>query len=86
MKLPYAVLIAALGFVQCAQAQTQAPAKQPSDRQAALKAVKNACMAEAMQICPGQRGEAAVACLTSKIDKLTPSCKDAVLKVPKPQS
>jgi len=83
MKLPSAMLIVALVTAQFAQAQTPAPAQPPSDRQAVAKAVKEACKEQAMQICPGQRGRAALACLRDNSDKLTPSCKDAVAKVPK---
>lgn len=69
-----------------AQAQTQAPtapAPQSSGWEAALKAVAGACKEERPQFCPGLSGATALACLQQNIDKLQPSCKDAVVKAGK---
>jgi len=83
MKRTRLLLIAGFVAALCAQAQTQTPAPQPSDWEAALKAVTEACKGETPQLCPGVSADTAVACLQSNIDKLTPSCKDAVVKLAK---
>jgi hypothetical protein len=80
------LLIAGLLAAVCAQAQTaptQSPAPQPSGWEAALKAVTAACKGETPKLCPGMSADTAVACLQTNIDKLTPSCKDAVVKAAK---
>jgi hypothetical protein len=66
-----------------AQAQTQAPTPPPPGWDAALKAVTEACKGETPQLCPGLSANTAVTCLQSNMDKLTPSCKDAVVKLAK---
>jgi hypothetical protein len=83
MKRSSLLLIAGLGAAVCAQAQTPAPAPQPSGWEAALKAVTEACKGDTPQLCPGLSADTAVACLQTNIDKLTPSCKDAVVKLAK---
>jgi hypothetical protein len=84
MKKPRSLLvIACLVAAVCAQAQTQTPTPQPSDWEAALKGVTEACKSETPKLCPGLSADTAVACLQSNIDKLTPSCKDAVVKLAK---
>ena len=74
-----------VGFVSavCAQAQTQAPTPQPPGWDAALKGASEACKGETPQLCPGLSANTAVTCLQSNMDKLTPSCKDAVVKLAK---
>ena len=79
MKLPHLLLIAGV-VAECAQAQTQAPAPPPAGWEAALKAVTEACKQEKPQLCPGLSEATALACLQTNIDKLTPSCKDAVVR------
>ncbi len=76
------LLIIGLGAAALsAQAQTPPPAApQPAGWDTAVKAVAEACKGETPQLCPGLTTETAVACLQSNIDKLTPSCKDAVVK------
>ena len=77
------LLIAGLAVGGYAQAQSQtpaAPAPQSSGWEAALKAVTEACKGESPQLCPGVSTDTALACLQTNIDKLTPSCKDAVMK------
>jgi hypothetical protein len=83
MKRSSLLLIAGLGAAVCAQAQTPAPAPQPSGWEAALKAVTEACKGDTPQLCPGLSADTAMACLQTNIDKLTPSCKDAVVKLAK---
>ena len=83
MKRTSLLLIAGLVTAVCAQAQTQSPAPQPSGWEAALKAVTDACKGETPKLCPGMSADTAVACLQSNIDKLTPACKDAVVKLAK---
>jgi hypothetical protein len=86
MKRTSLLLIAGLVAAVCAQAQTQSPAPQapqPSGWEAALKAVTEACKGETPQLCPGVSADTAVACLQTNMDKLTPSCKDAVVKAAK---
>ena len=81
------LLIASLAVGGYAQAQTQAPAPAPATPpagwEAALKSVTEACKGETPQLCPGLTAETAVACLQGNIDKLTPSCRDAVVKAAK---
>jgi hypothetical protein len=48
-----------------------------------FKAVTEACKEERPKLCPGLSEATAVACLQTNIDKLTPSCKDAVVKAAK---
>jgi hypothetical protein len=48
-----------------------------------FKAVTDACKEERPKLCPGLNEATAVACLQTNIDKLTPSCKDAVVKAAK---
>jgi hypothetical protein len=76
------LLVAGLVAAGCAQAQTQAPvpAPQPSGWEATLKAVTEACKSESPQLCPGVSADTALACLQTNIDKLTPGCKEAVVK------
>jgi hypothetical protein len=85
MKRRRPQLIAGLVVAVCAQAQTQpqAPAPQPSGWEAAVKAVTEACKGETPQLCPGVSADTAVACLRTNIDKLTPGCRDAVVKLAK---
>lgn len=73
------------GFVATVCAQTQPPSStpQPSDWLAALKAAAEACKGDIPQLCPGLSSDTAMACLQSNIDKLTPSCKDSVMKLAK---
>lgn len=77
------LLIAALVTAVCAQAQTQSPAPQPSGWEAALKAVAEACKGESPKLCPGLSTDTALTCLQTNVDKLTPACKDAVVKTAK---
>ena len=79
------LLIAGVVAAGWAQAQTQAPTpapapQQPAGWEAALKSVTEACKGESPQLCPGMSAETALACLQTNIDKVTPSCKDAVMK------
>jgi len=85
MKRMSLVLTAALITAVCARAQTQAPAPPPppSGWQEALKSATDACKGETPQLCPGLSTETAMACLQNNMDKLTPSCKDAVVKLAK---
>jgi hypothetical protein len=83
MKRASLVLIAGLIAAVGARAQTQGPAPQPSGWEAAVKSVTEACKGETPQLCPGLTAETAVACLQGNVDKLTPSCKDAVVKAAK---
>ena len=83
MKLPSLLLMTGLVAAGCAEAQTQAPAPPPSGWEAMLKAVTEACKGQTPQLCPGLSGDTALTCLQSNYDKLTPTCKDAVLKAAK---
>jgi len=83
MKLPYLLLIAGLAPAGYAQDQAQAPAPQMSGWEAALKAISEACKGQTPQLCPGLSGDTALACLQTNIDKLTPGCKDAIVKLAK---
>jgi len=83
MKRSNLLSIPALVVAMCAQAQTQTPAPPPAGWEAQLKAVTEACKAETPQLCPGVSADTAVACLQTNVDKLTPSCKDAVVKAAK---
>ena len=83
MKLTCLLLIAGLVGAGFAQAQTQVPMPQLPGREAALKAVTGACKGETPKLCPGLSGDTALACLQSNIEKLSPGCKDAVVKAAK---
>jgi len=84
MRRTSLLLIAGVVAAGCAQAQTQAPTPAPAPQspgwEAALKSVTEACKGESPQLCPGMSAETALACLQTNIDKVTPSCKDAVMK------
>jgi hypothetical protein len=82
MRRTKLLLIAGLIALGCAQAQTQAPAPAPQSPgwEAALKTVTDACKGETPQLCPNMSAETAVACLQTNIDKVTPGCRDAVMK------
>jgi len=84
MRRTSLLLIAGVVAAGCAQAQTQAPTPAPAPQspgwEAALKSVTEACKGEPPQLCPGMSAETALACLQTNIDKVTPSCKDAVMK------
>jgi hypothetical protein len=85
MKRTSVLLATGLVVLVCADAQTPtpAPAPQQSGWEAALKDVTAACKSETPKVCPGLSTDTAIACLQSNIDKLTPSCKDAVVKAGK---
>ena len=94
MRLPCLLLISGLVGAGSAQAQTQAPAQAPAPApaqaptqgpglEATVKAVTEACKGQTPQLCPGLTGETALACLQSNYDKLTPTCKDSVMKAAK---
>jgi hypothetical protein len=78
-------LLLIAGFVAgaSAEAQTPPPAPPPAGWEATLKTVTEACKGQTPQLCPGLSGDTALACLQSNYDKLTPSCKDAVVKAAK---
>ena len=84
MRRTSLLLIAGVVAAGWAQAQTQAPTPAPAPQspgwEAALKSVTEACKGESPQLCPGMSAETALACLQTNIDKVTPSCKDAVVK------
>lgn len=83
MKRSNLLSIPALAVAMCAQAQTQTPAPQPAGWEAQLKTVTEACKAETPKLCPDLSADTAVACLQANVDKLTPGCKDAVVKAAK---
>ena len=83
MKRTSLLLITGLFAAVGAGAQTETPAPQQSGWEAALKAVTDACKSETPKLCPGLSTDTAVACLQTNIDKLTPGCKDAVVKAGK---
>ena len=78
-------LLLAVGVIGAvyAQAQTQPPPQAPVDWQATLKSVTEACKGDMPQLCPGLSANTAMACLQSNIDKVTPACKDALMKAAK---
>jgi len=49
----------------------------------AFESATDGCKGETPQLCPGLSAETAMACLQNNMDKLTPSCKDAVVKLAK---
>ena len=88
MKRTNLLLIAGLVATVSAQAQTPAPqtpapASQSPSWEAALKSVTEACKGETPKLCPDLSTSTAMACLQSNIDKVTPACKDAVVKAAK---
>jgi hypothetical protein len=84
MRTKRLLLVAAVFAVLSAQAQNPPPAEPPAaDWQAALKSVTEACKGDMPQLCPGLSVDTAMACLHTNIDKVTPACKDAVVKLAK---
>jgi len=81
MKRTRLLWLSGLVAAVCAGAQTQPSTPQPSGWEAALKAVGEACKGETPQLCPGLSADTAVACLESNMDKVTPPCKDALVKL-----
>ena len=85
---PLSPLLIVVGLFAAAFAQAEtpaptAPAPQSSGWEAALMALAGACKDDRPQLCPGLSEATALACLQKNIDKLTPSCKDAVVKAGK---
>jgi hypothetical protein len=86
MRRTSLLLLAALVAGECVLAQTQtptptpAPAPKGSGWEAALKEVTEACKGETPQLCPGVTTATALSCLQTNIGKLTPGCRDAVVK------
>jgi hypothetical protein len=75
---------AALLGALSARADTPPPTEPPAaDWQTALKSVTEACKGDMPQLCPGLSVDTAMACLHTNIDKVTPACKDAVMKLAK---
>jgi hypothetical protein len=85
MKRKSLLLVAGVIGAVFAQAQTQPPSppQAPADWQSMLKSVTEACKGEIPQLCPDLSANTAMACLQSNLDKVTPACKDAVMKAAK---
>jgi hypothetical protein len=83
MRRTSLLLLVAAATTVCAQTQTEPPAPATPGWEAAIKAATEACKGETPKLCPDLSTETAMACLQSNIDKLTPGCKDAVVKVAK---
>jgi hypothetical protein len=81
MKLASLVLVASL--LAAASVQAQAPAPSP-EMQAARAAMRKACETDSKTLCADKQGREAMMCLRSNSDKLSPGCKDAMSKMPKP--
>jgi hypothetical protein len=81
MQLRSFVIVASL--LAAAAVQAQAPAPSP-EAQAAHDAFHKACATDAQTLCADKKGHEVGACLRTNSDKLSPSCKDAMAKLPKP--
>ena len=82
MKLTAALLITALIGGEFALAQAP-PAPSP-EVQAARDAVRKSCANDSKTLCEGKQGREAMQCLRTNADKLSPDCKDALAKLPRP--
>jgi hypothetical protein len=63
-------------------ALAQAPGGGSPDMRAARDAVLKACASEISSVCAGKEGRELMMCLRTSTDKESPSCKDAVSKLP----
>ncbi len=80
MKLRIAFVMVALAGAGVLQAEDQnAP---PTDRRAAVAAVKQACATDIKNLCADKQGRAVFACLQDNNDKVSADCKDAMAKMP----
>jgi hypothetical protein len=80
MKLRTVFVMAALAGAGVLQAQDQSAP--PTDRRAAMAAVRQACANDMQTLCAGKQGRGAFACLRDNKDKVSADCKDAMAKVP----
>ena len=62
--------------------QAQDQSAPPSDRRAAVAAVKQACATDVQNLCADKQGRAVFACLQDNKDKVSADCKDAMAKMP----
>jgi hypothetical protein len=83
MKLK--LLALAAGLAAAGSVYAQAPGGPPSaDVQAALAAVKQACAADAANLCAGKSDMDTTMCLMTNASKTSPDCKAAMSKLPPP--
>ena len=80
MKLRIAFVMVALAGAGVLQAQDQSAP--PTDRRAAMAAVRKACANDKQTLCADKQGRAAFACLQDNKDKVSADCKDAMAKMP----
>lgn len=80
MKLRNAFIIAALASPGLLQAQDQSTP--PTDRRAAVAAVRKVCATDIQSLCADKQGRAVFACLRDNNDKVSAECKDAMAKMP----
>jgi len=81
MKLVTLILCASL--LGTAVAQAQAPAPSP-EAQAAREAMRKACADDMKTLCSGKEGREMGQCMRANADKVSPACKDAMAKMPRP--
>lgn len=81
MKLR-ALFLSVAALAASGSAMAQAPAGGSPEMQAARAAVLKACASEISSVCAGKEGRELMMCLRTSTDKESPSCKDAVSKLP----
>ena len=82
MKLKSLVLCVSL--LAAGVAIAQAPPAPSPEMQAAREAMRKACDADMKSTCSGKEGREMMQCMRANTDKLSPSCKDAMSKMPRP--
>ncbi|MDP8984641.1 MAG: hypothetical protein M3N97_06275 [Pseudomonadota bacterium] len=74
---------AACAVSTCALAQTPPEGEAEKNVQAIISTVSKPCATDIKTLCPGKDGVELMMCLFNN-PKLTPSCKDAMAKLPPP--
>jgi hypothetical protein len=80
MKMNSWLLAAALLAGTAVQAQPAVP----PEVQAARDAMRQACAADQKSLCADKQGREMMQCMRANTDKLSPGCKDAMAKLPRP--
>jgi len=76
-----ALLLSVAALASSGSVLAQRPGGSP-EMQAARDAVMKACATEISSVCADKQGRELMMCLRSSTDKESPSCKDAVAKLP----
>jgi hypothetical protein len=76
-------MLLAAALLAAAAAQAQPPAPSP-EVQAARDAFRKACAEDTKSLCADKQGREMMQCMRGNADKLSPGCKDAMAKLPRP--